>query len=151
MLEKRLARGGVDRTRAVVGVQASEKPGAAPDSPPSRVWVKPVSSPAPSPYRSKLEAAYANSLEMAKQAGEILRYDYEPISFKLANGKRYRPDFVVVYKDHIAFHEVKGRWMKNRRDGMTHLIWAAQRFPMFRWILIERERGAWIETVIDAG
>lgn len=43
-------RGGVDRKRAVVGVQASEKPGAAPDSPPSRVWVKPVSSPAPSPF-----------------------------------------------------------------------------------------------------
>ena len=102
-------------------------------------------------FRSKLEAAYAASLEMAKQAGEILRYDYEPISFKLATGKRYRPDFMVVDRHGIAFHEVKGRWMKNRRDGMTHLIWAAQRYPMFRWILIERERGAWIETVIDAG
>ena len=57
---KKPVRGGVERTRAVVGVQASEKPGAAPDSPPSRVWVKPVSSPAPSqyhPYKNKLEKA----------------------------------------------------------------------------------------------
>ena len=47
---ERWGRSGVERTRAVVEVQASEKPGAASDSPPSRVWVKPVSRPASSPF-----------------------------------------------------------------------------------------------------
>lgn len=44
-------KGVVDRTRAVVGVPISERSGATPDSPPSRVGVKPVSSPAPFPIK----------------------------------------------------------------------------------------------------
>ena len=100
-------------------------------------------------FRSKLEQAWANSLEMAKMAGEIVSVHYEPISFKLAAGKRYRPDFMVVDKDGITFHEVKGQWTKNKRDGMTHLKWAAQLYPMFRFVLVMRKRGMWEEQMIQ--
>lgn len=64
------------------------------------------------------------------------------MSLKLAEGKRYRPDFLVVLplgaEAKAELHEVKGKWTKNRRDGMTHLKWAAQRYgDVFTFRLIE--------------
>lgn len=107
--------------------------------------IRPVKNPDPavaSPYRSKLEARYAAHLDLLVKSGEIRRWEYEPISLKLANGKRYRPDFLVVLpagaEAKAELHEVKGRWTKNRRDGMTHLTWAAQRYgDVFTFRLIE--------------
>lgn len=107
-----------------------------------------LASQTPSLYRSKLEAAWANSLEMAKRAGEIEHIWYEPMSFKLAQGKRYRPDFMVLSNGRITFYEVKGNWTKNKRDGLTHLAWTAQLYPMFTWVLVTRQRGVWVEKVI---
>ncbi len=97
---------------------------------------------APSPYKSKLEAQYAAHLELLLKAGEIRRWAYEPMSLKLADGKRYRPDFLVVLplgaEAKAEMHEVKGRWTKNRRDGMTHLKWAAQLYgDVFTFRMIE--------------
>lgn len=94
------------------------------------------------PYRSKLEASYAAHLDLLQKAGEIRRWVYEPMSLKLSDGKRYRPDFLVVLplgaEAMAEMHEVKGRWMKNRRDGMTHLKWAAQLYgDVFTFRLIE--------------
>lgn len=105
---------------------------------------------ASSPYRSKLERAWANYLQGLWMLKAIQLWLYEPISFKLAPGKRYRPDFMVWKSDGaIEFQEVKGRWTKNRRDGMTHLKWAAQLYPMFSWLLVERAKnGGWDETRI---
>ena len=96
----------------------------------------------PPTYRSKLETRYAAHLEMLVKAGEIRRWEYEPMSLKLSQGKRYRPDFLVVLplgaEAKAELHEVKGRWTKNRRDGMTHLKWAAQRYgDVFTFRLIE--------------
>ena len=103
---------------------------------------EPVSSPAPPPYKSKLEACYAAHLDMLVIAGEIRRWEYEPMSLKLSLGKRYRPDFLVVLRlgaeAKPEMHEVKGKWTKNRRDSMTHLKWAAQRYgDVFTFRLIE--------------
>ena len=93
-------------------------------------------------YRSKLEAQYAAHLDILVKAGEIRRWAYEPMSLKLAEGKRYRPDFLVVLpaglEANAEMHEVKGRWTKNRRDGMTHLKWAAQLYgDVFTFRLME--------------
>lgn len=100
-----------------------------------------------SPYRSKWEAAYAAKLELEKQAGRIRSWCYEPMSFKLSKGKRYRPDFLIEHplgsERRLEFIEVKGNWGRNRRDGMTHLKWAAQLFPMFTWTLTWREGHGW--------
>ena len=97
---------------------------------------------APPPYKSKLEARYAAHLDMLVKTGEIRRWEYESMSLKLAQGKRYRPDFLVVLRlgseAKAELHEIKGRWTKNRRDGMTHLTWAAQRYgDVFTFRLIE--------------
>jgi len=93
-------------------------------------------------FRSKLEARYADHLDMLVKAGEIRRWEYEPMSLKLSEGKRYRPDFLVVLplgaEAKAELHEIKGKWTKNRRDGMTHLKWACQRFgDIFTFRLIE--------------
>ncbi len=100
-----------------------------------------------SQFKSKLEAAYATQLDLEQKAGLIKSWRYEPMSFTLAKGKRYRPDFMVQYEPmaRVSQHsvlgcleliEVKGRTGKNRRDGMTHLRWAAQLYPMFTWRLM---------------
>lgn len=97
---------------------------------------------APSPYKSKLEAQYAAHLDLLQKAGEIRRWMYEPMSLKLSQGKRYRPDFLVVLplgaEARTELHEIKGKWTKNKRDGMTHLKWAAQLYgDVFTFRLIE--------------
>lgn len=110
------------------------------------------SNPAPSPYRSKLDAAFAAKLELEVKAGLVKAWRYEPMSFTLAAGKRYRPDFMIQYPDglerRLEFVEVKG-YHPNRRDSLTHLAWCAQRYPMFVWKLVTREKGHWEEREIS--
>lgn len=108
----------------------------APRQPP----VAPVAGPR---FRSKWEAAYAAKLEQEKQAGGIDGWLYEPFSFKLAEGKRYRVDFVTWASSGVECIEVKGPHGKNRRDGLTHLHWAAQRFPFLIWRLVWRQNDGW--------
>lgn len=102
------------------------------------------------PYKSKLELAWALRLEVMKREGEIDGWIYEPFTFKLAEGKRYRADFLAWGEKHfdandgttwnvpfVLAYECKG-WHKNYRDSMTHLKWAAQRFPFFQWKKVVR-------------
>ena len=105
---------------------------------------------APSPYKSKWEAAYAAKLELEKQAGVIKQWWYEPFSLWLPGKVRYKPDFMIEREAHagsenipfseIEIIEVKG-WSKNRRDGMTRLKIAAALFPCFVWRLVYRTKG----------
>ncbi len=102
------------------------------------------------PYKSKLELAFALRLEVMRREGEIDGWLYEPFTFKLAEGKRYRVDFIswkftqvesfdgsrAIYQLTTAY-ECKG-WHRNFRDAMTHLKWAAQRFPFFEWKKVTR-------------
>lgn len=93
-------------------------------------------------YKSKLEAQYAAHLDVLVKAGDIKRWVYEPMSLKLSEGKRYRPDFLVVLplgrEAKPEMREVKGKWTKNRRDAMTHLKWATQLYgDVFTFRLIQ--------------
>lgn len=102
------------------------------------------------PYKSRLELHWATRLEVMRRQGEIDGWLYEPFTFKLAEGKRYRADFIawgqqVMCCDYghevrvpvIIAYECKG-WHKNYRDSLTHLKWAAQRFPFFQWKKVVR-------------
>jgi hypothetical protein len=102
-----------------------------------------VSTPAPSPlspYKNKLEKAFATWLDAQWRAGAIKGWHYEPFSFKLAEGKRYRVDFVSWGDEGVVCWETKG-WHANIRDSLTHLKWAAQRFPFFKWRKAMRKKG----------
>jgi len=99
--------------------------------------------PAPSPYypyKNKLEKAFAQQLDAEWRAGAIKGWLYEPFSFKLAEGKRYRVDFISWGEEGTVCYEVKG-WHANIRDSLTHLSWAAQRFPFFKWRKAIRKGG----------
>lgn len=111
-----------------------------------------VSTVTSSSYRSKLESRFAERLELEKRTGVIKDWRYEPASLTLGlyadqhgkiKRKRFRPDFLVWTEMGIEFVEVKGRWIKNKRDGMTRLHWAAKDYPMFIWRVVWWKDGGW--------
>jgi len=93
---------------------------------------------------NKLEAAYELHLEGEKQAGRVLWYSFEAVTFKLAADCRLTPDFLVLMADgSIECHEVKGFM---REDALIKLKVAAREFPItFRLVkqVPAREGGGW--------
>jgi hypothetical protein len=55
---------------------------------------------------NKTEAEFGRILEAQKQRGEIIRYEYEGMTFRWS-GMRYTPDWIVVYD---ACDEYSGLW-----------------------------------------
>ena len=86
--------------------------------------------------RNKTEARYEAWLEVQKRDGNIIRYDFEAVTFKLADNTRYTPDFMVMKPDgEIEFHEVKGAWSIFQDDAKVKIKVASAMFP-FRFIAV---------------
>lgn len=82
------------------------------------------------------ESEYASILEARRRAGEILEYQYEALTLKLADNTRYTPDFLVMTTcGDLELHEVKGGFI--REDGWQKLKIAAGMFP-FRFFLCQK-------------
>ena len=65
---------------------------------------------------NKQEANYAEHLKQKVQSGQIVDYKYEPFGIRLANHRcHYHPDFMVVYPDRFAVHEVKAYSKKTKK------------------------------------
>lgn len=71
-------------------------------------------------FRSRWEANYARWLQLLKEQGDIVDWEFEPVTFwfdKIKRGVRsYKPDFRVTggtSPEAITWHEVKG-WMDAR-------------------------------------
>ena len=90
---------------------------------------------------NKTERAYAERLELLRQAGEIRRWVYEPLRFIMAFKTTYTPDFMVVYSDHIELHEVKGGFVRD--DAIVKFKVAAKLFPEFRWKMVQWKNKEW--------
>lgn len=139
-------------------VRGAKQPGRRDAPQPKKAWQastggpghKSAPSPNKPPYKSRLELHWATRLEVMRRQGEIDGWLYEPFTFRLAEGKRYRADFIAwgqqvmcceygheVCVPVIIAYECKG-WHKNYRDSLTHLKWAAQRFPFFQWKKVVR-------------
>ena len=85
----------------------------------------------------------------------IAKWLYESLTFRLAKGTSYKPDFYVLFSDgHVEIHEVKqvhrGRsssrsgWTK---DAIVKFKVAADLFPEFRWVACEKQiDGSWSQT-----
>lgn len=59
-------------------------------------------------YSSKIEAKYAERLELLKASGELLFY-LEQVNFHLPGGINFRPDFMEFYASgEVVVTEVKG-------------------------------------------
>ena len=86
--------------------------------------------------RNKTEARYEAHLEVLKRAGRIVRYDFEPEKFRLADNTFYTPDFRVMLPDGtIEFHEVKGAWAIFQDDAKVKIKVAAELHP-YRFIAV---------------
>lgn len=64
---------------------------------------------------------------------------FEPVTFRLAGGCRYTPDFLTIDDGVPTFHEVKGSYRLNSQGrAWAAFTSAAAQFPFFRWVWAER-------------
>lgn len=86
------------------------------------------------------ERAYADYLNVRKQAGEIIGWWFEPVTWKLARRTTYTPDFMVMLSsEEIEFVDVKG-FMED--DAAVKIKVAAAMFP-FRFVLVKKRGKGW--------
>ncbi len=84
---------------------------------------------------NKTEAAYAQRLEARRAMGEIIWWEFEGITFKLADDTRYTPDFdVLLASGAMECHETKGGHI--REDSFIKIKLAARLFP-FAFLLCQ--------------
>ncbi|SRR5713101_2891228 len=96
---------------------------------------------APSPYRSKLEARYADQLIWRVSSGEVKQWWYEGIKFRLGATCFFCPDFLVEDQhNNLSIHEVKGFI---REDALIKLKVAATLYPCFQFIMVRFKNGQW--------
>lgn len=92
-------------------------------------------------FKSRLESDYADLLTLRKLAREILRWEYEPIKFRLGEGAYYKPDFLIVMADRsIEIHETKGF---KREAAMVRIRAAASIHDYVSFTLVTRKSGQW--------
>lgn len=90
-------------------------------------------------FKSKAEARYAAILESQQRAGQIRAWRYEAVTFSLADGVRYTPDFLVTENDgRMTLIEVKGFM---REAARIRLRIAVEMYPAFGWFLIWAKKG----------
>ena len=90
---------------------------------------------------NKLEARYANHLELLLKAGEILHWEYEPFALRLGYRCTYSPDFLVVYPNRVECHETKGGFA--REDSIVKFKTAAERFWWMRFVMVFWKNRQW--------
>lgn len=108
------------------------------------------SSPAPAPlYRSKLEAAWANYLDVRKAVKDIDGWKYEPMNFRLPGQKNfYKIDFSAWVGREVTLYEVKGRNKSDERS-LVKIKTAAGLNPWAVFIQVKRSKGVWEERCIQ--
>ena len=107
----------------------------------------------PKPLRPKTgmngtEQKYAELLEHMKLAGDILDYKFEAVKFRLAKATYYTPDFMVIFPNHIEFHEVKGFW---RDDARVKIKVASGMFPEFGFMAVQLKKKQWEYEEFECG
>lgn len=84
------------------------------------------------------EAKYSEVLEARRRAGEIIRWEFERVTLRLAPDLRYTPDFLVITADQeVQFHEFKGFWQD---DARAKIKMAAAAFPEFVFFGVTKRR-----------
>lgn len=87
---------------------------------------------------NSLEKKYGEKLEVQKRVGEIEDYFFQPVKLRLADNTTYTPDFMVITKSRIEFHETKGFM---RDDASVKIKVAASIFWFFAFKLVKLEGG----------
>lgn len=96
---------------------------------------------------NKLEAAWAQYLQLRLRNREIKSYGFESVKLRLGDNLHYTPDFMVqLANGEIEFDEVKGFW---HDDARVKIKAAAEQFPMWHFIAVRRIKGHWKEEVLS--
>ena len=96
---------------------------------------------------NKTEALYSLELEAARRAGEIQRWAFQPLKFRLADRTWYTPDFVVWLTDGgVRIVEVKGGHVRD--DAAVKFKIARELYPEFEWVCMQRTRSGWRELFV---
>lgn len=93
---------------------------------------------------NKLEAEYAQVLDVQLRVGDIKWWAFEPFKLRLAQATSYTPDFGILTNDgRLEFAETKGFW---REDARVKIKVAAEIFP-FKFVALTKckvkDGGGW--------
>lgn len=96
---------------------------------------------------NKTEEAYAEQLEIRKFSGEVIRWEFESMTFKIAKDCRYTPDFAVWLADgSMELVDCKGGGPMDDKSRVK-VRCAAEKFPMFKFViekkLANKDGGGW--------
>jgi len=80
------------------------------------------------------EQAYAAMLELRKLAGDVIRWEFESMTFKIAPLCTFTPDFMVWMKDGtMELIDCKGQGPIDDKS-IVKIKAAAEKFPMFVFV-----------------
>jgi hypothetical protein len=95
--------------------------------------------------QNKTEAAYDWELSLRKTAGDIRYYWYPAPRLWLADRTTYQPDFLVWHNDgSLEMVEIKGFL---ECDAAVKFKVARELYPCFKFTMLRRERGAFVEIL----
>lgn len=85
---------------------------------------------------NSLERQYSEVLGVYLSSGDITRWDYEPLKFRLAANTFFTPDFITIGNDgSITAIEVKGFL---RDDAAVKFKVAAAMYPWIYWVMVKK-------------
>lgn len=88
---------------------------------------------------TKTEERYAELLQARKLAGEIIDWQYEGVTFKLAKLCSYTPDFDVWLADGtMEFVDTKGTGPMDDKSRVKVKV-AAEKFPQFLFVIEQQQ------------
>lgn len=98
---------------------------------------------------NKTERAFAGLLENLKNAGFIVDYWFEAVSFKIAENQcRYTPDFLVLLNDmSLIVFEVKGSFRVFQDDAKVKCKVFSSKYPLQLYIVApkpKKQGGGWV-------
>jgi len=100
---------------------------------------------------NQTETSYADGLQARKLAGEVIDFQFEVVTFKLAQDCRYTPDFAVWLSDgSMEFVDAKGGGPMDEKSRVKAKV-AAEKFPQFTFVIEQKQAkkhgGGWKREV----
>jgi hypothetical protein len=100
---------------------------------------------------NQTESAYAAILEQRIAIGEVIRWEFESVTFKLAADCRYTPDFSIWLSDGtMEFVDAKGGGPMDEKSRVK-VKFAAEKFPQFVFVIEQKQAkkngGGWKREV----
>lgn len=132
--------------KAKVAGQGQRRNGSRPNAAPVAATPEGLDGSGNPKYDSKLEAAFHQHLLARKQLGEFQTVLFHAITLTLAKDTRYTPDFLCrTAQGEIVLYETKGFM---REAARVRLNVAASIFSWWRFVLVTKCKGQWIEKTI---